>query len=209
MTDGSKTQALLESAMSGDRAALADLLEVIGPDVRERIAGKISRRWSSLIDADDVMQVTYLEAILQIHQFSHGGLDGFRAWLTRLAEHNLIDAVRGLDAAKRPNPARRVQAPAGADSMSELVGLLGATYTTPSRVAARGEANRFLDDALSGLPRDYERVIRMYDLDGVSIEQVSAQLGRSSGAVYMLRARAHDRLREAMGTAANFFSTPG
>lgn len=209
MADSPNTNALLERAMSGDRAALADLLELIGPGVRERIVGRISRRWSSLLDADDVMQITYLEALLQIGQFSHGGPEGFRAWLTRLAEHNLIDAVRGLEAAKRPNPAQRVRAPAGADSMSELVGLLGATYTTPSRVAARGEANRFLDDALSRLPRDYERVIRMYDLDGVSIEQVAAQLGRSAGAVYMLRARAHDCLRQAMGTAANFFSTPG
>jgi RNA polymerase sigma-70 factor, ECF subfamily len=209
MSDATDSDQLLANAMAGDRGALADLLERIGAELRPRIAGKISKRWNSVLDADDVMQVTYMEAILQIDRFSHGGVDGFRAWLTRLAEHNLIDAVRGLEAAKRPNPSRRVQARPSSESMSDLVAMLGATYTTPSRVAARGEANHFLDGALNKLPADYGRVIRMYDLEDKPIEEVAQELGRSAGAVYMLRARAHERLREAMGTAANYFSTPG
>jgi len=209
MSDDTQANELLTRAMGGDQDALADLLECMGVELRPRIAAKISKRWSSVLDADDVMQVTYMEAILQIDQFSHGGIDGFRAWLTRLAEHNLIDAVRGLEAAKRPNPSKRVQPKPASESMSDLVAMLGVTYTTPSRVAARDEANQFLDQALNKLPTDYGKVIRMYDLQDKPIEEVATELGRSTGAVYMLRARAHERLREAMGTAANYFSTPG
>ena len=75
-----------------------------GAAVARSLAADIDKQWRSVLDIEDVMQVTYMEAILQIRQFSRGGVDGFRAWLTRLAENNLIDAVRGLEAAKQRTP---------------------------------------------------------------------------------------------------------
>jgi RNA polymerase sigma-70 factor (ECF subfamily) len=199
---------LLEKAIGGDQSALAELLTVIAPQIRARLAGKIADRWRSVLEEDDVLQVTYMECILQISRFKTGGIDAFLAWVTRIAENNLIDAVRGLEAAKRPDPGKRVQGPRS-DSMASLVGVLGATYTTPSRVAAREEADAFLKGAIAGLPRDYARVIQMYDLDGKPIEALAQELGRSPGAIYMLRARAHDRLKQAMGTSAKYFSQAG
>jgi RNA polymerase sigma-70 factor (ECF subfamily) len=200
--------ALLARALQGDRKALASLLESLGPRVRARIAPRITGPLQSSIDADDVMQVTYLEAVLRLGRFKAGGVDGFLAWLTRLAENNLIDAVRALESAKRPNPYRRIQAQSRDDSMVAFIELLGSTSSTPSRVVARGEAVRHLEAALSTLPPDYEKVVRMYDLEGRPIAEVAAALARSDGAVWMLRARAHDRLRDAMGSSAQFFSTP-
>ncbi len=84
--------------------------------------------------------------------------------------------------------------------------MLSATNTTPSRHAARTEATKHLDAALKSLPPDYEKVVRLYDLDGKAMDEVAKELGRSEGAAFMLRARAHDRLKEAMGPAGNFFS---
>ena len=199
---------LLEKAMGGDQTALAELLTVIAPQIRARLTGKISDRWRSVLEEDDVLQVTFMECILQISRFRTGGIDAFLAWVTRIAENNLIDAVRGLEAAKRPDPGKRVQGPQS-DSMASLVGVLGATYTTPSRVAAKEEADAFLQGAIAGLPRDYARVIKMYDLEGRSIEALAQELGRTPGAIYMLRARAHDRLKEAMGASAKYFSQAG
>lgn len=199
---------LLDKAMGGDQAALAELLTVIAPQIRARLAGKIADRWRSVLEEDDVLQVTFMECILQISRFTTGGIDAFLAWVTRIAENNLIDAVRGLEAAKRPDPGKRIQGPQ-TDSMASLVGVLGATYTTPSRVAAREEADAFLQGAIGGLPRDYASVIRMYDLEGKPIEALAQEMGRSPGAIYMLRARAHDRLREAMGASARYFSQAG
>jgi DNA-directed RNA polymerase specialized sigma24 family protein len=45
------------------------------------------------------------------------------------------------------------------------------------------------------MPPDYSTVIRMYDLEGRGAESVASAMGRSTGAVYMLRSRAHDMLR--------------
>jgi DNA-directed RNA polymerase specialized sigma24 family protein len=63
-----------------------------------------------------------------------------------------------------------------------------------------------MDEALAKLPADYAKVVRLYDLECKPMEDVSRELGRSPGACYMLRARAHDALREALGTASQFFS---
>ena len=70
--------------------------------------------------------------------------------------------ARAMDAAKRPSPRQKVTKAGGTDdSAVALIEQLSATgQGTPSRVAARGEAVRFLDRALAALPRDYERVVQ-------------------------------------------------
>lgn len=201
---------LIERASSGDEAALADLLRLVGPIVTERLRTKIAAQWRSSLDVEDVMQVTYLEAFLLIENFQPRGPGSFTAWLSQVAENNLRDALRGLQAAKRPNPKNRVQPkPGTSDSFVALVELLGTGDQTPSRVAAAGEAVQLLESALATLPPDYERVVRLYDLEGLSAQEVASRLGRSSGAIYMLRARAHERLKKALGSQSRFFSDGG
>ena len=200
------TEDILRKASAGDAEAMAVLLREIGPRVRERIVPKIGRQWSGLIEADDVMQVTYMEAFAQAGRVTVKDEGSFLAWLTRVAENNLRDAVRAFDRAKRPDPRKRVTGPVNDDSYVGLVEVLGVTTTTPSRAAARQEAVRILDQTLSKLPADYAKIVRLYDLECKPIEEVSREMGRSGGACYMLRARAHDALRDAMGTASQFFS---
>lgn len=199
---------LLRRAMGGNVDALTTLLGELGPVVRSRIAPKISPRWRAVLDEDDVMQTTYLEACLRINRFTTGAAREFLAWLTRLAENNLIDAVRSLESAKRPDPRKRVTQAANADdSAVALIDMLSASGSTPSRVVGRGEAAGLMDMALKRLPPDYEKVVRLYDLAGNPAHAVARELGRSEGAIYMLRARAHDQLRELLGSDSKFFST--
>lgn len=200
---------LLDGALAGDRAALVDLLEALGPIVRRRIEPKIGAHLKPLIEADDIMQVTYMEAFTRLPSFTTGGAKGFLAWITRIAENNLTDAARAAEAAKRPDPRKRITGGSHEDSMVAIVEQLGMTVTTPSRVAARGEAVDALDRVLNKLPADYAKVVRMYDLEGCGIEEVAQELGRSQGAVYMLRARAHDRLKELLGSESRYFTKIG
>ena len=197
---------ILRKANTGDAEALAALLREVGPRVRERIAPKIGRQWAGLIEADDVMQVTYLETFVQFGRMTIKDEESFVAWLTKVAENNLCDAIRAFACAKRPDPRKRVTGSANDESFVGLVEVLGVTTTTPSRVAAEHEGVSIMNRALAGLPADYAKVVRLFDLECKPIEEVARELGRSTGACYMLRARAHDALREAMGTASQFFS---
>jgi RNA polymerase sigma-70 factor (ECF subfamily) len=206
MAELNAEDALLGRAVDGDIESLTRLLEDHGHEIRRRIDASLGKAWRTVVDADDVMQVTYLEAFLRIRQFKPSGPGSFAAWLMRIAENNLRDAVRELERAKRPDPRRRAEVTSDQDSCLALVEMIGYTSTTPSRDVARSEAVRMLESSLRALPADYEQVLRLYDLSGRPVDEVAAALGRSPGAVHMLRARAQERLREVMGTYSQFFT---
>lgn len=197
---------VIDRAVAGDQDALRALLEHYGPIVARRVDGQIDRRWRGMVEADDVMQVTYLEAFLQIDQLVGRTGSAFEGWIAKMADHNLRDAIRELSAKKRPNPSRRIASVFGGDSSLALLNLLGATFSTPSQHAAREEYGRTLDSALTRLPEDYRTVVKLYDLENKTAEDVAHSMKRSVGAIYMLRMRAHDRLRTLLGPASDFFS---
>lgn len=202
----SDEQDLLRCAVEGDREAFRTLLERYGGQVWAGIDARIGPQWRSLIDAEDVMQVTYIEAFLQAGELTARDGAGFAGWLRRIAENNLRDAMKELQRKKRPHPARRVHASGGDDSYITLVELLGSSTGTPSRHVARQEAAEVIDAKLQCLPEAYAQVIRLYDLQGLDIAQTAQRMQRSPGAVHMLRVRAHDHLRAILGAETDFFT---
>ena len=197
---------LLAEATSGNDAALADLLVRQDGLLRGRLATRVPSRHRGAFDVSDVLQVTYLEAFLRIAQFNGGDLATFRAWLTRAAVNNLSDAIRELERDKRPPRERRVFLSAGEDSCTVLLAALAESGTTPTRHASRNEVRAVIESALADLPPDYAKVVRLYDLECRSIGETAEALDRTPGAVHMLRARAHDRLAELLGSPSGFFS---
>lgn len=195
---------LTERATSGDTAALTELLQRHAPRLRAEIS--IDARWRSVLEPDDVLQVTFIEAFLKIDRFVPAGPNALWAWLRRIAENNVRDAIKGLERQKRPPPAVQLAAPDGGDSGAVLLEQLGVTTTTPSRVAAGNEWKAALGAALDALPADYAGVIRAYDLEGHSIARTAEIMRRTPGAVHMLRTRAHARLTELLGSDSRFFS---
>ncbi|HEY3246511.1 MAG TPA: RNA polymerase sigma factor [Phycisphaerae bacterium] len=193
---------LFRRAAAGESDSVAKLLLVYGPQVRARLT--INPRWRAALDVEDVMQVTYLEAFLRISQIKKLDAATLVAWLTRVAQNNLRDAVKELERDKRPNPRRRIVTD---DSVMALAELVGTTSSTGSRHVARKEAQRALEVAIDKLPAIYQKVVRLCDLSGKSPQEVAATLGRSVGAVKMIRSRAHDRLRELLGSPSRLFST--
>ena len=187
--------ALLDRARGGDREALLALLEACGPRVRGRIAPKITGYLRPFLDEDAVMQVTYLEVVTRFETFTNGDASGFLSWMSRLAENNLIDAVRMIEADKRPNPRNRVETAGriggGGEAMQSLIDMIGVTVTSPSSAAAGDEIKTALAAVLARLPSEYATVIKLYDLQGRTAAELAAELDRSEGAVHMLRARAH------------------
>ena len=199
------TEAKVRAAVSGDVDAMTELLNTWAPEVERALS--IGREWRSILEPADVMQVTYLEAFLQIRRYDPTRAEPFRAWLQRIAENNLRDAIRGLKRQKRPQPANRVGLPAGSDSTAVLYEELGVTTTTPSRHATQQERTSHLTAVLDTMPEDYAKVVRLYDLEGLPIAEVAERMGRSPGAVHMLRARAHDRLRSLLGSESVWFGS--
>lgn len=196
---------LVTRAVKGDESALAALLEEAGLQLHADLQHKIGAKYRSLVDADDIMQVTCLEAFLRIRSFVPGGAGSFAAWLRRIGENNLLDAIRELERDKRPPPGRRAAPPPGDASYVALIERVAMTTTTASRVFARDEVRSSVDAALQQLPPDYERALRLYELEGLSGEEVAERMGRSHGAARMLLARAREALAELLGSPSRFF----
>ncbi|MCG8404846.1 MAG: RNA polymerase sigma factor [Phycisphaerales bacterium] len=199
-------QTLVADAVSGNEDALTELLHRFAPQLRAKLGPLIASKWKSVLEVDDVLQVTYLETFLRIARFEYKGPGSFAGWVSRIAENNLRDAIRELERLKRPQPEDRVVRSAGEESTFGLLEGLGFTTTTPSRHVAHGEVKKAVEDALSRIPEDYAAVVRLYDLQGLSVAEVSTAMNRSSGAIYMLRARALDRLRESFASESHMFT---
>jgi RNA polymerase sigma-70 factor (ECF subfamily) len=195
----------VERAIAGDRDALSSLLERAAGPLSSHLRGRIAQQWLTVLDVDDVIQVTFLEAFLRVEQLVATEERAFLAWLTRIADNNLRDAIRGLECEKRPPPGLRIQ-PTPQDSVVSLLDVLGVTSATPSRGAARGEAKELLEEALLRLPPDYATVIRLYDLQRMSAPEIAERLGKSRGNVHMLRSRGLAWLRELLVSDSRFFS---
>jgi len=206
MLEGTEESGLIERAIRGDADALTALLENIGPEVRRQLTARIPAQWRSLLSDDDVMQQTYADAFRSIRQFTPLGDGAFRAWLASLADCNLRDAIKMLEAEKRGGGWRKIDAIQGNDSYVNLFELLSSSGTSPTRQAARGEIEDRMRLAVDTLPEAYKAVVRMVDLEGQSAAIVAGIIGRSPGAVHMLRQRAHDRLKETLGAADRFFT---
>ncbi|MCB9858421.1 MAG: sigma-70 family RNA polymerase sigma factor [Phycisphaerales bacterium] len=203
--DTPSTEQLIRQAVAGDADSLTRLLQEFGPDIERTL--QINPVWRSMIEPADVMQVTYLEAFLRIGSFDPDRADSFTAWLNRIAQNNLKDAIRGLERQKQPQPRNRIKPPKFEDSLVGLYEMLEAGMSTPSRQLRRKEACELLESSIRLLPDRYADVVRRYDLECQPIADVATALGKSAGAVHMLRARAHDRLREQLGSASGFLDT--
>jgi RNA polymerase sigma-70 factor, ECF subfamily len=197
----SQAQGVLENrAAAGDRDALAELLQRVGPKLRETIQQEIGSRFQSLLDADDVLQVSFLECFLRIGRFEYRGPDSFERWLAQISRHNLLDAIRSLERASQIPTEKRISVHNEMDSSFALLELLGSSTGTPSRQAMDAETHLRLRAVVAQLPRDYEQVVSLYDLQGGTVEETAKAMGRTPGAIYMLRARALDYLRDSLGS---------
>jgi RNA polymerase sigma-70 factor (ECF subfamily) len=184
---------LISQAVTGDREALSRLLRQIEPMLRERLAGQIPASLASLMCIDDVIQETFTDAYLDIYDFdpSRGA---FETWVTSIAKHSLLNAIESLRAEKRGGNRQRVD-PSKNGTWLSFWQVLTASASTPSHTAMRSETRSLLAEAIEKLPGAHRTVVQLYDLERRPVEEVAGVLGRSPGAVFMLRSRAHRELR--------------
>lgn len=197
------------AAVAGDADALSRLLRCHALALQHHFASRIGRRYQAVLTAEDVLQVTFMEAFLHIRTFVYSGDGSFFAWLRHIGENNLRDAIRELDAEKRPPESRRVTALPKVDTYTTFLATLAGSMTTPTEHLRRSDSKALLLAAIDKLPADYATVLRMYDLEDRHIDEVAAAFDppRSRGAVHMLRLRAFDCLKELLGQPDQILST--
>ncbi|MBN2447143.1 MAG: sigma-70 family RNA polymerase sigma factor [Phycisphaerae bacterium] len=203
---GDAGQDLLERAVAGDRDALALLLRQHAPGLARSLKGRIPPRWRSVLSVDDVLQQAFADAFLGIQRFSSHSIEAFAKWLRVIAKRNLCNALEMLETEKRGGNHQRILDHRIAGSIANLLETISTGEAPPSQNLARKDARRALAREIRQLPEIYRCVVRMYDYEGRPAEEIASNLNRSTGAVYMIRARALDHLRERLGSGSQYLS---
>lgn len=160
--------------------------------LRAFIARQVPNRVQSQIDPEDVLQETYSDAWLHASEFSGDG--SMLAWLKSIAQRNLIDRLRAVNAKKRGGDIRNWRVGTGAHSSSSGVAV-AAMLPSPSSIVAGAEAQAFVESCIQDLSPRYRKVLTLRFFEHKSVDEVAAAMEVSNKATHMLIQRAIAQLR--------------
>jgi RNA polymerase sigma-70 factor (ECF subfamily) len=154
---------LMHSALDGNAAAYADLLELLGGYLRGYFRGKLLRMGRSAADAEDILQETLMALHTRRHTFDRSQL--FTPWVQAIARYKLIDYLRRTRASARDVEIKEAEDVWAIDSE-------GATDSTFD-----------LEDLLANVSPKMRQTIRLVKLEGLSVNETAARMGMSASAV--------------------------
>src|SRR5215831_7777668 len=99
--DSEQTQALLDDARRGDRAAVDRLLARHRDDVRSFVEARLDPRVAARIDPSDVVQEAQLEVVRRMDDFLRRRAMPFHLWVRKTAYERLLDLRRHHRRARR------------------------------------------------------------------------------------------------------------
>jgi RNA polymerase sigma-70 factor (ECF subfamily) len=194
--EDSDAELLVFRAKAGSGSALGQLLERYRNYLCLLIRLQIGRRLQVKVDAEDVLQETFLEAHRSIGGFRGGTEREFLAWLRQILSATLSNQVRHYFGTKRRDLRLERELADDLDRSSRALDRnLVSPYSSPSKQAARREQAVLLADALEGLPADYREVVILRQLEDLSFSEVAVRMGRTEDSVKHLWVRALARMR--------------
>lgn len=197
---------LIDRAISGDRAALSQLLLLHYDALNQHVSARIPRQLQGLLRTDDVLQQTFVRAAQAINTFETRHPGAFRGWLRTIAENLVRDALRRRQRERRLS-GQQDHMPENRDhSAAPLLDRVAAANTTPSRQVQNRESISRLRDAMQGLPEQQRDIVQRRYLQGQSLEQIANATGLTKNAVRGVCYRARKTLRTMMGRSSLYFS---
>ncbi len=174
-----RLRALVDLAREGDTEAFGQLYDHYVSGVYRFIYYRVGSQQL----AEDLTSETFVRGLRAIQRFSWQGKD-FGAWLTTIARNLVTDHFKSgrtrLEIVADEVPEGPVTAPSTEDDVMALL------------------SNEMLFAAVASLPTEQRECVLMRFIQGLSIAQTAAALGRSEGAIKQLQLRAVRNLAKAM-----------
>ncbi len=192
VTDPDK--ALIERCRRRDQAAFDEIVV----RYKQRIYNYLYRMLSDPHEAEDLTQDVFVRMFLALDTFR--SQSSLQTWLFRIAGNLCIDHFRRDK--KRRAHAYSLDEPApggdGGEGAAPAREIADTTYE-PHRQLERQELSGQIQAALSRLPEKLRAVIILYDLDGMSYEEIAMLLGCPLGTVKSRLFNARLQLRQQLG----------
>lgn len=174
---------LIDRAKSGDRDARESLfkgnLDVLRSFIRRRLGDKLRERETS----QDLAQSVCREVLGDLDSFEYRGPASFERWLLSCAENKIRSRSTYWNRERR-NVER--------EERGRLERL--ASFATPSQHMTTKERLEEVDRAFGQLSADYQQVILLSRVDGLSHEEVAAKMERTVSSTKNLLYRALTQL---------------
>lgn len=188
-------------------AALESLLLENGPMLHRYVNARIPRKLRSSIAPEDVIQEVWIAAFKGRHGFRDLGDHSFERWIVTIAGHKLVDFLKAAFALKRFGTTAVGQDPMDRSSTAIMpMGTLPDGHHTPSGEISVRESVEAIRRALTGLADDRARAIRLRHIEGLSLSQIAAAMGKTINAVSSLLFHGRRDLKKRMGNATLYFS---
>ena len=182
---------LVERFKRGDQGAFSLLFGKYRRRLAVLVHYKMSEQLRSRLEVDDILQEVFLAASQGLGRFNYQSPGSFMAWLSRIADHTIVDTARYESRQKRSTEEmlsfKSESNPNGAEPMD---------FMTPSRVLAQQESMQALLRKLDALSPEYREVILLAKFEGLTTLEISERLGKSRESVALLLHRALKRFRE-------------
>jgi RNA polymerase sigma-70 factor, ECF subfamily len=194
-----RSEHLLQLAQVGDREALGALLKLYRSHLSYLARRQLGSQLQVKVDASDVAQDACLEAHRHFGQFQGTTDAEFGAWMRKILAGLLANSVRRYRGTQRRDVRReRPLAYDTIDSSQVVARQQTARDETPSQQAVKRETSRELESAINELPPQYQQVIDLRSLEGLTFVEVAEQMGKSQDSVEKLWRRAIAALRKTL-----------
>lgn len=205
-TDETKAE-LIEQAVAGNATALQELFLLNFDPLASFLRTRIPADLQATVSSEDVLQEVFAEATRRIHSFEGREGGALFRWLSKIAEHRVVDLIRSRRAAKRGGGRAQIgNEPGATASVDDLIGLLAVHERSPSRSVAGREAQAAIAQAIDRIRPDYGEAVRLRYFEGLPVADVAQQMGRTEASVHMLLHRGLAALRAELGHSSDFFS---
>jgi RNA polymerase sigma-70 factor (ECF subfamily) len=187
---GEELDAAVAAAAQGDRAALAQVLEVVRPLVVRYCRARVGSAERGSLSADDVAQEVCLAVMTALPRYQDQGRP-FMAFVYGIAAHKVADAHRNASRNR-------------ADPMADVPDVIS-TEQGPEQRALESEAGRQMEELLSTLPDKHREILILRLVVGLSAEETAAAVGSTAGAIRVAQHRAIAKLKTRVAKAGEIY----
>jgi RNA polymerase sigma-70 factor (ECF subfamily) len=177
------------------QSARAEGLEQFRPYLRLFARGQVGGRLRGKLDASDLVQQTLLEAVRSLDRHEGQTEAAMAAWLRAILARQLNHALRDLHREKRDVARERSLEQSLAESSACLGQWLAADQSSPSAQAERQDRAVRVAAALEEFPEGQREAVAMHYWEGLTLNEVAQELGRTAAAVAGLLQRGLRALR--------------
>lgn len=194
----------LRRAVGGDGSAMEELFAEHRLRLRRMVDLRLDRRLVGRIDASDVVQETFLEAVQRLPDYVARPDMPFFLWLRFLTAQKVVDThrhhlgVQARDAGREARPAR----PFPKADPESMTGIFLDTCTPPPAAAARNELRERLLATLNRMEPHDREILSLRHLEQLSNAEAARELGMDESAASKRYVRALTRMRAALGDLA-------